>query len=169
MSSFAVRSLSSSPREYSVCRQGRLHTVATSVDGFKDPIAPDEVAFEADVNLLLKAREEALRTRAVPGLEPQSGDEPETPVQLKPEPEPGTTEPEPSAKITFSFHGDVPPEIWNRLGTKLLPKLRSGNDLKVRFNCELTVDASSAKTLSSELHQILSYLGIAESVRVEAD
>src|SRR5207245_1886238 len=31
----------------------------------------------------------------------------------------------------------VPPEVWNRLGTKILPKLRSGSDLKIGLDSYL--------------------------------
>ena len=51
------------------------------------------------------------------------------------EPEPGketTTEPEPTPKTrTSRLVGTIPPEVWNRLNTKLIPKLRSGSDLEV--------------------------------------
>ena len=46
-----------------------------------------------------------------------------------------TPEPDPEAgratrKVTLRLVGHVPPELWNRLGTKLLPKLRSGEHLR---------------------------------------
>ncbi len=47
---------------------------------------------------------------------------------MGPEPEPGTgAEPTPgAAKATLSLSGTIPPEVRNRLGTEILPKLRSG-------------------------------------------
>ena len=63
--------------------------------------------------------------------------------------------------------GSVPPEQWNRLGTKIIPKLRSGSDLKIGLEFYVTVPADSANGLATELRQILQELGRAEAVKVE--
>jgi len=55
---------------------------------------------------------------------------------------------------------------WNRLGTKLLPKLRSGADLKVGVDFSVTVDTSVAVSLEAELRQVLDDLGISGQVRI---
>jgi hypothetical protein len=68
---------------------------------------------------------------------------------------------------TIRLVGTVPPEVWNRLGTKILSKLRSGADLKVGVEFSVTVNAASAGSLVSELRQILQELGLAGAVRVE--
>ncbi len=127
---------------------------------FSETIGSEEVAFESDVYLLLKAKAEALRAPA----QPEPAPEPEQEDDLEPGPVPGD---QPAAFTTLRIQGDVPPELWNRLGTKLLPKLRSGQDLKVGIVCELTVDCNAAKPLAGELRQILQDLGIADRVRVE--
>jgi hypothetical protein len=51
--------------------------------------------------------------------------------------------------------------------TKILPKLRSGSDLKVAVEFSVTVSAASADNLTSELRQILEELGLADTVRLE--
>jgi hypothetical protein len=68
---------------------------------------------------------------------------------------------------TVRLVGNVPPEVWNRLGTKILPKLRSGSDLKIGVDFSVTVNAASAGNLASELRQVLQELGLADAVRVE--
>ena len=60
-----------------------------------------------------------------------------------------------------------PPEVWNRLGTKILPKLRSGDDLSVGIEFSVSVDSAFGKNMESELRQILDDLGLAGSVRIE--
>jgi hypothetical protein len=65
--------------------------------------------------------------------------------------------------------GAVPPEAWNRLGTKLLPKLRSGSELKIGLKFSVTVATDSANGLATELRQSLQELGLAEVVKVEVD
>jgi hypothetical protein len=61
----------------------------------------------------------------------------------------------------------VPPELWNRLGTKILPKLRAGSELSIGLEFAVTVSAASASGLATELRQILQELGLSESVHVE--
>ncbi len=63
--------------------------------------------------------------------------------------------------------GQRPPEVWNRLGTKILPKLRSGSDLKIGLDFAVTVSADAASALAIELRQILQELGLADAVKVE--
>ena len=84
---------------------------------------------------------------------------------LSPAPGPG---PEPAASMrTLRLSGSVPPEVWNRLGTKILPKLRSGSKLKIGLEFSVTVSVDSANSLTTELRQILQELGLAEAVKVE--
>ena len=136
---------------------------------FEELISPDEVAFESGVFLLTKAKARALK--AGEEGEPGSGEVPQ-PVE-GPVPGPGPApEPEPSPVTggktrTIRLVGTVPPEVWNRLGTKILPKLRSGSELKIGVDLSVTVGADSATTLSSDLRQILQDLGLAETLRIE--
>jgi len=130
---------------------------------FEEMIAPDEVTFESGVFLLRKARADALK-QGVP-MRPTTP-EPAAPTPLPgPEPRPGA---EPSAATrTLRLIGNVPPEVWNRLGTKILPKLRSGSDLTIGLEFTVTVKAENAASLTTELRQILQELGLADVVRVE--
>ena len=54
--------------------------------------------------------------------------------------------------------GTVPPEVWNRLGTKILPKLRSGSELKIGLEFSVTVPADAVNGLTADLRQILQEL-----------
>jgi len=132
---------------------------------FRELVAPDEVTFDAGVFLLRKGTAEALKTGvpAVPGASPVP-----QPVPVPgPEPGPGTAA-EPGAETrTLRVVGAVPPEVWNRLGTKILPKLRSGTDLKVGVEFSVTVSGDRAAGLAAELRQVLQELGLGNSVRVE--
>ncbi len=132
-------------------------------------------AFEASVFLLTKAKAQELR--ATPGGQPQPepgpgpgpGPEPGPEPGPVPGPEPGP-EPEPGPgdqKTTLRLVGTVPPEVWNRLGTKVLPKLRSADDLSVGNEFSVSVGAAFAKNMETELTQILNDLGLGDRVRVE--
>jgi hypothetical protein len=138
---------------------------------FQELLAPDEVAFEADVFLLRRLAAEALKSgaspNAVPQPEPQPG--PGVPVSVSPLPA-ASQPPEPPLGVetrTIRLVGSVPPEVWNRLGTRVLPKLRSGSDLKVGIHFAVTLKADSAANVVAELQQILQELGLTGKVRID--
>ena len=66
----------------------------------------------------------------------------------------------------FALQGNIPVEVWNRLGTKLLPKLRSGGDLQTEVRFGVTVKPDSAANLMAEL-QALQDLGLRDHVRIQ--
>jgi hypothetical protein len=106
---------------------------------------------------LRKDSAKALKTGAppepVPGPSPQPGPGP----IAAPEPSPAP-EPEPASGVTtktLRLVGTIPPEVWNRLGTKILPKLRAGSDLRIGLEFTVTVKADTAGSLEAELQQIL--------------
>jgi hypothetical protein len=136
---------------------------------FSEPVPADEVAFESGVVLLKKAKAEELRKK--PATVPETTTEPE----LEPLVEPGDTEtgpppiappPGPTSK-TIRLTGNVQPELWNRLGTRILPKLRAGKGLKIGIDFSVTVEAANANDLQAELKQILLDLGLQDSVDLD--
>ena len=70
-------------------------------------------------------------------------------------------------KATLKLRGTVPPEVWNRLGTRILPKLRSGDDLSVGVEFSVSVDADLSQAFQLELQQALDDLGLTDQVHVE--
>ncbi len=136
---------------------------------FEELVAPDEVAFDAGVFLLRKDSAKEIKIGAppqpVPGPSSQPSPEPITgggPGSARgADPAPG------AATKTLRLVGTVPAEIWNRLGTKILPKLRSGSDLRIGLEFTVRVKADAAGSLAAELQQILQELGLGEAVRVE--
>lgn len=139
---------------------------------YAEPISPEEVAFDSGVVLLKKATAEALRAQPAPEAEPQPAVEvtPAGPGGIATETG-ATPEPEPSGATTPSTQtlrlvGSIPPEVWNRLGTKVLPKLRSGAELRVGIEFTVTVDAGTAGSLVADLEQILADLGLTGQVEI---
>ncbi|MGH8563855.1 MAG: DUF499 domain-containing protein [Gammaproteobacteria bacterium] len=134
---------------------------------FEESVAPDEVAFEADVFLLRKATAQTQKSAPPPELVATFGAESKPDIPPEPTPEP-FTKPTPGSETTIlRLVGTVPPEVWNRLGTRILPKLRSGSNLRVGVDLSVTVKSESAASLSMEIREILAELGLAETVRVE--
>jgi len=68
---------------------------------------------------------------------------------------------------TLRLVGTVPPEIWNRLGTKIIPKLKSGSDLKIGVDFTVTINAESVRSMESDLRQILEDLGLKGKIQIE--
>jgi hypothetical protein len=142
---------------------------------FHEMCPADEVSFEMGGALLLKKdRATALKLATPPpsrGTEPQ----PDPGAGATPEPGPGMgTEPGPGpepapgpATTSVRVSGGIPPELWNRLGTRMLPKLRSGNNLSIQVSFEVSVGTESVADLRSELRQILTDLGLDGSATVE--
>jgi hypothetical protein len=133
-----------------------------------EPVGAEEVEFEASVFLLTKEKVETLRKTPEEGR-PQPEPAPEPGSGATPKPEPGSA-PEPdsgSKTATLRLTGTVPPEIWNRLGTKILPKLRSGDGLSVGIELSVNVDATRAAAMEAELRQILGELDLSDRVRLE--
>jgi len=138
---------------------------------FEESIDPADVTFEPDVFLLLKSVARNLKAAPEPvpggGAGPTPTPEPEPVPGQEPEPQP-EPEPVPGATTrTFRICGDIPPEVWNRLGTKVLPKLRSGSKLKIGIEFSVTVESGVAQSFQTDLKQILDDLGLADRVRVE--
>lgn len=139
---------------------------------FEELLAPDEVVFEPGVFLLKKTKAQVLRAAATV----RSSTEP---VDLTAQSfvedketladgaaQAGTETSHKGLTCTLRLTGTIPPELWNRLGTKLIPKLRSGNDLTARVEFSLTVNSAQAQTVEFELRQILDDLGLA-SIRID--
>ncbi|NUO08485.1 MAG: hypothetical protein HUU08_07380 [Candidatus Brocadia sp.] len=132
-------------------------------------ISPEEVAFESGVFLLKKDRAKSIKA----GIEHRPP--PEPPIQPFPQPEPtSTSDHEPDVetiveKQTCTLHlaGTIPPEVWNRLGTKILPKLRAGIELQIGVDFRVTLKSDTAQGIKSELCQILDDLSLTGKVVIE--
>jgi hypothetical protein len=132
---------------------------------------PADVIFDSGTFLLLKTK--AVKLKAAPGVTPETASVkisvPDA-IKISDTDTKNQEEPEPTLvpKVrTFRISGDVPPEIWNRLGTKILPKLRSGADLKIGIEFSVTIDRQLEKTFEADLKQILEDLGLTGRIQLQ--
>jgi hypothetical protein len=148
---------------------------------FREWVGPDDISFEPDVFLLTKAKAQALKTKPTqptngttifdtPAISEGSGDGPVTESRTVTLTEENKQHDEvmvtPSVR-TLRLAGTVPTEIWNRLGSKVLTKLKSGDGLVVRIEFTVQVKADMVKGLETELRQILDDLGLGGQVQVD--
>ena len=107
---------------------------------FRESISPDEVSFEKDVCLLLRERAEKLKSGVIttPASTPATTEG--LPVEPTIEPAPTTTSTT-TATTQLRISGTIPPEIWNRFGSRILPKVRNVQDLSIGVT--ITVSGSS--------------------------
>ncbi len=141
---------------------------------FKEPVGADEVAFESGVFLLTRNKAEELRAAQVGPTQTQpdstdtsGGQDPQPDTKYDGAPDDTTDTPVTGQKATLRLKGTVPPELWNRLGTKVLPKLRSAEDLSVSVEFSVSVDAGQSQGFQLELQQALDDLKLTDQVHFE--
>jgi hypothetical protein len=146
---------------------------------FSEILPPEEIAFDADVYLLITDKAKALKMRSETesvivvttlsdSTEEAALTSSATSEDLFSKPEAGTIATAISGKKTLRITGTIPPEIWNPLGTKLLPKLKAGSELRIGLDFPLGLDTDAAAALQLELRQIFEDLNLAERLQVKA-
>lgn len=63
--------------------------------------------------------------------------------------------------------GRLPPEMWNRLGSKILPGLRATSELIIAVDVSARVGAEEASRLDKDLPQAVDDLGLTEGWTIE--
>jgi len=136
-----------------------------------EPVSADEVDFEPGVFLLTKARAAELKKKAggpaQPERPPGPGERPSAGPGQTPLPLESTTLEAQAVMLRVS--GSIPPELWNRLGTKVIPKMKSGGQLEARVEFSVSLDATLAHALESDLRQIVEELGLADRVTIRPE
>jgi hypothetical protein len=133
---------------------------------FREDVSPTEITFEADVYLLTKALAEKLKS---PEATPVTAPTPEPAVPGKPAiPESPHADADGSgAHAIIAVVGSIPPEQWNRLGTRLIPKMRAAGTVTATIRLEIEIDQTKATALSTELRQIIEETGLSGSVWID--
>ena len=137
---------------------------------FEERLSPDEISFEADVYLLTKAKARELKSAS--GQPQPEAPDPEAPAAPEPPPPPPPSPVPPAGPagqtVTIRIAGNIPPELWNRVGMRLLPRLRTGAELTVGIEFVAAVDERAAPGLISDLQQSLADLGLTDKVWIES-
>ena len=144
---------------------------------FNELLPSEEISFDSDVYLLLGKTALGLKTSkgrlAVvdPGAEtPIEPDNLESqvsgPLFVKPDATTEATATATKAK-TLRISGEIPTEVWNRLGRTLIPKLKTGKELHLAIDVSVQIEAADSAGLQQEIAQILRDLDLGEGVKVE--
>lgn len=125
---------------------------------FEERVAPEEIAFDAGVFLVKKATAKNLKGTGgevivpptKPALPPKGdvvsvGEQSTTP---------------PGGPVRMRLFGTLPPEAWNRFGTKVIPKLRSAENLTVDVTLEFTTPPGRETEVTLEIQQVLQDLNL---------
>ena len=141
---------------------------------FRELISPDEVAFDAGIYLLRRERAEALRAGSAKSftLESEStqasapaGGGTET-ASATPTGHVEAVPPEQSHILTLT--GAIPPELWNKVGIRIIPKLRSAQaEPHLGVNFHLEIAGNRAAQLVRDLQQAIADLGLSDQVTVQ--
>lgn len=136
---------------------------------FKEPISPDEVAFEKDVFLLLKDRAEKLKS-GIPTHIPAATTAPQE-ATVEPTTEVPATSDVTTATTTsqLQINGTIPPEIWNRFGNRILPKVRNTENLSIGVTITVSGSSEEMLRLQAELRQAVKDLGLEGQVEIKVE
>jgi hypothetical protein len=63
--------------------------------------------------------------------------------------------------------GKIPPDSWNLIGTKVIPKIRIGNNIQINVAISFSVDNKLAQSTVSELEQAIDDIGLSGDLKVE--
>jgi hypothetical protein len=147
---------------------------------FSELLPLEEISFDSDVYLLLGKTAAELKksngrlavvepaaTETSTG--PGSGEEqPAGPLFGRPDEPSGAGTTAGQAKTrTLRISGEIPMEVWNRLGRTLLPKLKTGKELRLSIDASIQIEVGSSDGLRQEIEQILRDLNLAEKVKID--
>jgi hypothetical protein len=126
------------------------------------------VVFDDKTFLLTRTRASALAEQ--PQAQSPTVTAGATPGQFVLEPPPTLGQPTPTTdgQVRLSLRGKIPPEQWNKIGTKLLPKLRTADSaLSLGLDASITISARDVHHVEAEIRQALRDLGLEGLVGIE--
>lgn len=147
---------------------------------FQERVGPDEVSFDPNVFLLTKAKAQTGKPGPSPHPEgagkghvtplvdgPSLG--PDLRIAPSPKTEPESKPPLTDQSRTIRLSGQIPSEVWNRLGTKLLTKLKTGAGLRIGIEFTVVVKEDQATAFESELRQALEDLALSAKIQIQRE
>ena len=143
---------------------------------FKENVPSEEVVFDSGTFLLLKAKAQSLLAPppTAPTLPP--------PASGAPAAEPGgagqPAAPQPEVRIetlgegtdvvaAVELSGSLPPETWNKVGIKVIPLLKSRQNVAITVSISAETPLAERETFERELRRALAELGLGTKFSVQ--
>jgi len=136
---------------------------------FRELVPPEEVSFEGDVFLLTKKRAGDAKGGKPTEMAPKPEGESKPPSDEEKQPTPGKDEEPKAESVRLRLSGAIPPEVWNRVGRTLIPKLHGAQEVTLGLNISLKLSAEDAKHVEADLKQALADLGLLQSVQIRRE
>lgn len=141
---------------------------------FGELLPSEEISFDSDVYLLLPKTAKSLKdstgkVKVVESPALGTADSAEVMGTESAGPLFGQPAQSPAAKgksRTLRISGEIPTEVWNRLGRTLLPKLKSAGELHLVINASIETK-SDINGLRQEIEQILRDLNLSDKIKVD--
>ena len=122
--------------------------------------------FDSDVFLLQTEKAEALKAGVV--VEPERGAEDTAETEKHEEQvQPGGGNDSEGGLVTLQPAGVLPSDLWNRVGTKFIPKLKGAGELLVGVDLVVASPERIAGNLASDIRLILEELGLTDGSEIE--
>ena len=153
-------------------KSSRARSSRTDAGG--ELLPQDEISFDFDVYLLLPKRAQELKSgvqtvEVVPEpTETNMGGVDASAGQLF-EPTKGRAVAVAVRERTLTIRGEIPTEVWNRLGRTLIPKLKTRNELAMKLDFSVQIESETARGFQQELVQLLRELNLADTAKVEIE
>ncbi len=136
---------------------------------FARELPPEEVTFDAGVFLLTKAKAKELTTKPPEPVVVTPGDGGPGPAPVVPPVVPPVVVPPvvppPVAPGELHLFGEVPSEQWNRIGTKLLTKLKASGTATIHIDIRVKLNPGTGD-IGTEVNQILNDLTLAGALQL---
>ena len=154
---------------------------------FEERVSPEDIDFAGDVFLLTKKRAQALKAglldseKSAESVLPKStgapknsgsGDAENVGVGLVADSgTEGDVKGGESGVVIFRVSGEIPSEVWNRVGTKLVSKFRDSRvkSLRVGVDFQVEVEGSVARDMREEWSRALADLKLSDKVRIQRE
>lgn len=144
---------------------------------FKEAVPAEEIEFGYDSFVIRKDRAKALREKAAVAVAAPT----QTTIPVEPAPSGftlvspetdasnGSSETPAAQKLLLRVKGPLPPELWNTFGRKIVPKLRSGENLQAWVELTTEISSDGVAALESDVRQLLTDLELNGKVVVEKE
>jgi len=147
---------------------------------FSELLPPEEISFDSDLYLLLPKTAQELKESkgkltvvetpptSLPTMPVPAGAGAEGSLFGQPVLPGAASSTTTQAKTrTLRISGEIPTEVWNRLGRTLLPKLKTGGELHFAIDASIQIEADSSNGLRQEIEQILRDLNLLDKVKLD--